>query len=112
MREVLAGAVIARALRGDNQDERAYCLIEECSQPLDCCLIRNVPVASRCRCRSDRSKTILLFDPCREAFFRPDQRNSGAIACSSGQGWPRSRGPEGLVLDGRKRDGSLLGVGT
>jgi hypothetical protein len=42
-----------------------------------------------------------LFDPRREHFFRPDQRNPPASARSGGQGWPRSRGhPKGLSLYG------------
>src|SRR5262245_52493243 len=93
-----------RNLPRDNQGETAYCLSQEYSPSRNRCLIGDALVAS-CVLHS-------FVRPALRAFFRPDQRELIASARSGGQGWPLLRPPDGLVLDGREHDDTLLSVGT
>jgi hypothetical protein len=56
-------------VRRDNQDENPYCLTDECSRRVSCCLMKDAPIASWLHALSSLLWRFLLFD--RAAGFLP-----------------------------------------
>jgi len=98
-------------MRRDNQGENPYRLTQECSPerqvlPLSKC--------SRCLMLLPSVSRIAPFFCSTRAASIPSSRPVALTghARSGSQGWPLLRPPEGLVLDGREHDGSLVWFGT